>query len=528
VSNIYKEGENRKQQMFFPPSIDEYVSQDNQVRVIDDYVELLDMVELGFTKSALNSADGQPAYHPKLLLKIYIYGYLNKIRSSRKLELEIKRNIEMMWLCANLQPSAKTISNFRKENAKPLKKVFREFVLLCKNIDLITGEIVAVDGAFLRANASKNQLISKKTVVADLKEVDEKIDAYLKAMRFADKEDKKERNLTLPTNKLDSMQKRKTKLDKDLALLEEMGVTQYNRTDPDAKLMIKPAHNLMAYNAQIAVDKKFRFIVATEVSSSNNDYGKLHHMAIKTKEITNAKKMTILADTGYYSIQEIAKCQEDNIDAIVAVPNKEKAQKDRGYYLHSDFKYDKDRDCFICPNHQILSKTNSVITKANGTKGYVYRAGSKTCKSCPLKDKCIPTKTPYKRVLRLEYEDTHIHHKKKMKTSTAKKLIRQRGALVEHPFGTIKQTLGWSHYLVRGKEKVSGENALIMFTYNFKRLLNLIGIDLFRKLIRAIKSGKLEDIKAEIAANIANFGLNLFYFYKIVFFLDFRGKKCYC
>ena len=175
--------------MFFPPSIDEYVSQDNQVRVIDDYVELLDMVELSFTKSALNLADGQPAYHPKLLLKIYIYGYLNKIRSSRKLELEIKRNIEMMWLCANLKPSAKTISNFRKENAKPLKKVFREFVLLCKNIDLITGEIVAIDGAFLRANASKNRLISKKTVVADLKEVDEKIDAYLKAMKFADKED---------------------------------------------------------------------------------------------------------------------------------------------------------------------------------------------------------------------------------------------------------------------------------------------------------------------------------------------------
>jgi len=162
MSNIYKEGMHRKQQMFFPPSIDEYVSEDNPVRAIDDYVELLDMAELGFTKSALNSAEGQPAYHPKLLLKIYIYGYLNKIRSSRKLEREIKRNIEMMWLCAGLTPSNKTISNFRKENAKPLKKVFREFVLLCKELELITGEVVAVDGAFLRANASKNKLITKK------------------------------------------------------------------------------------------------------------------------------------------------------------------------------------------------------------------------------------------------------------------------------------------------------------------------------------------------------------------------------
>ena len=250
MSNIYKQGENRKQQLLFPPSIDDYVSKDNPVRAIEDYVELLDMVALGFTKSALNSTDGQPAYHPKLLLKIYIYGYLNKIRSSRKLEQEIKRNIEMMWLCAGLTPSYKTISDFRKENAKPLKKVFREFVLLCKELELITGEIVAVDGAFLKANASKNQLITKKTIEKDLKEVDEKIDKYLKTMEFEDSQAKRDKNLKPPVETLSKMKKRKDKLDKDLALLEEMGVTQYNRTDPDAKLMVKPAHNLMAYNSQ--------------------------------------------------------------------------------------------------------------------------------------------------------------------------------------------------------------------------------------------------------------------------------------
>jgi len=207
MSNIYKKGENRKQQMFFPPSIDEYVSQDNQVRAIEDYVELLDMIKLGFTKSALNSSDGQPAYHPKLLLKIYIYGYLNKIRSSRKLETEIKRNIEMMWLCTGLKPSNKTISNFRKENAKALKKIFRKFVLLWKELDLITGELVAIDGAFLRANASKNQLITKKTVVKDLEKIDERIDEYLKTMEFADSEEKKEKNLKPPLEKFSKMKK---------------------------------------------------------------------------------------------------------------------------------------------------------------------------------------------------------------------------------------------------------------------------------------------------------------------------------
>ena len=203
MSNIYKKGENRKQKLFFPASIDEYVSDDNPVRAIEDYVELLNMVTLGFTKAALVSIDGQPAYHPKLLLKIYIYGYLNKIRSSRKLESEIKRNIEMMWLCAGLQPSYKTIADFRKENSKALKKVFREFVLLCKELDLITGELVAIDGAFLRANASKNQLIMKKSVDRDLKKIDEKIEAYLETLAFVDSQEKKEQSLKLPpSNKL--------------------------------------------------------------------------------------------------------------------------------------------------------------------------------------------------------------------------------------------------------------------------------------------------------------------------------------
>jgi len=504
MSNIYKKGENRKQQMFFPPSIDEYVSNDHSVRAIEEYVELLNMVTLGFTKAALVRTDGQPAYHPKLLLKIYIYGYLNKIRSSRKLETEIKRNIEMMWLCAGLQPSYKTIADFRKENSKALKKVFREFVLLCKNLDLIMGELVAIDGAFLRANASKNQLIMKKSVDRDLKKIDEKIASYLETLAFADSQEKKEKFLKLPpSNKLAQMKERKAKLDKDLALLEELGLSQYNRTDPDAKLMVKPAHNLMAYNAQIVVDDTFKFIVATEVSSQNNDSNKLHKMAIETKSITQNGSMTMVGDTGYYSAKEIDKCHQDNIDVVVAIPNKEKQQKDRGFYVHSDFVYDEKNDHYICPNQQTLTKRKSTILKENGSKSMVYKVGSKICNACPLRDNCIPKKTACKSVTRLEYSKAVTSHKEKMKTDRAKELVKKRGSIVEHPFGTIKQHLGWSHFLVRGIEKVSGENALIMFTYNFRRLLNLIGIALFRKLIIAIKDGDIEAIKAEILAYIA-------------------------
>jgi len=503
MSNIYKQGTNRKQQMFFPPSIDEYVSQDNQVRAIEDYVELLDAAKLGFTNASLGSADGQPAYHPKLLLKIYIYGYLNKIRSSRKLEQEIDRNIEMMWLCAGLKPRYKTIANFRKDNAAALKKVFREFVLLCKELELIEGELVAVDGAFLRANASKNQLITKKTVVKDLEKLDSKIEEYLKALSFADKEEKKDKALKpLPTNSLPKMKKRKEKLDKDLALLEEMGVTQYNRTDPDAKLMIKPAHNLMAYNAQIAVDKKYKFIVATDVSSKGRDLDQLHSMASKTKEITGNDNITIVGDTGYYSPKELKKCADDNIEVIVPSVNRSQAQKDKGKFIREAFVYDKSSDTYICPDQQDLVRSSTVYK--NGKILYSYRGSSAMCRECPLRENCIPSKTAHKKIFRWEYEEIVENHLEKMKTNEAKNILKQRGSIVEHPFGTIKQILGWSHFLVRGKEKVSGENALIMFTYNFKRMLNLIGIDLFRKLIIAIKEGDIESIREEIAAYIAH------------------------
>jgi len=519
--NIYKQGRDREEELYLPPSIDEYVSEDNQVRAIEDYVELLNMVELGFSKSDLQSSDGQPAYHPKLLLKIYIYGYLNRIRSSRRLEREIKRNIEMMWLCAGLTPSYKTISNFRKENSEPLKKVFREFVLLCKDLDLITGELVAVDGAFLRANASKNQLIMKKSVERDLKKIDEKIEAYLRNMEFSDKEEKKERGLKpLPINNLAKIVKRKAKLDKDLALLKEMDVIQYNRTDPDAKVMVKPAHNLMAYNSQIVVDSTFKFIVATDVSSIGQDTNQLYNMASQAKEILNQERLDVVADKGYYNTNNIKKCIDNNITPFLATP-KYKPTSNNIFFSSDQFVYNEEEDYYRCPNNQSLTKA-SYTQKKNGRTKFIYTGTTPICKSCPLREKCMPPKTAYKRVYRWEYQEILNQHIEKMETEKAKKIIKKRGSIVEHPFGTIKQNLGWSHFLVRGKEKVSGENALIMFTYNFKRLLNLIGVVLFKKLIIALKNGNIEDIKAEIVAFIVViFHLGLLY----LLFLDLKNKN---
>jgi hypothetical protein len=403
-----------------------------------------------------------------------------------------------------LKPRYRTIADFRKDNAKPLKKVFREFVLLCKELTLIQGDLVAVDGAFLRANASKNQLITKKTVTKDLEKIDNKIEEYLQALSFADKEEKKDKALKpLPTNNLPKMKKRKAKLDKDLALLEEMGVTQYNRTDPDAKLMVKPAHNLMAYNAQIAVDSKYKFIVATDVSSDGNDNNQLHSMATQCKDVLGQDKLNIAGDTGYHSAKGIKACMDDNITPFTPSSKSKDTQKKRGMFAQDKFYYDSGKDVYICPNNQELQKT-SYVQKRGDKVNLIYRGTSAMCNACGLRGKCLPQKTACKSIYRWEHQEVLEQHAQIMQTKQAKEAIRQRSALVEHPFGTTKQTLGWSHFLVRGKEKVSGENALIMFTYNFKRMFNLIGIDLFRKLIIALKEGDTEAIREEIVAYIAH------------------------
>ena len=313
--------------------------------------------------------------------------------------------------------------------------------------------------------------------------------------------DKKENNLKLPVNELSKLKDKKAKLDKDLALLEELGLTQYNRTDPDAKVMVKPSHNLMAYNVQIAADNDYKFIVATDVVLEGNDSHQLYNMALKSKEISSNEKTTITTDAGYFDGEEIKKCIDNNINIVVPPSQTGQVQGAKGKFKKEDFKYDGSNDCYICPNNQLLTKKETLIKKAN-KRYFQYSISSKICKNCPIKHKCL-AKSKSKTILRWEHAKVIDNFKAKMQTDEAKAIIKKRGSIVEHIFGTIKQTLGWSHFLVRGKEKVSGENALIMFTYNFKRLLNLIGITLFRELIKAVKIGNIEDIKPKIAKVLA-------------------------
>jgi hypothetical protein len=392
-----------------------------------------------------------------------------------------------MWLTQGLTPSYKTIANFRKDNPEALQKIFKEFTILIKDIKLITGDLVAVDGAYLRANASKNTLIMKKTVKKDLAKIDEDIKNYMTILDTLDKEDKNNSNLKISKEDIKKLEEKKERLQKDLDLLESLKKEQYNKTDKDATAMSKPSHNLMAYNAQIAVDHKYKFIVATDISTNGHDLDQLHNMATKTKEIVDNPHMIVTADKGYYSSKEIKKCIEDSIETIV--PPRATAQSKKikdGRFAKKHFTYNHEEDCYICPNNQKLLKVKNQYER-NGRMLDIYRVSSKYCQICPLKKNCITNRVKNKYVYRWEHENIIDTYNKKMGTPQAKAIVKKRGSIVEHPFGTIKRTLGWDHFLVRTKKKVLGENALIMFTYNFKRLLNLIGIELFKKLCLAIK-----------------------------------------
>jgi len=287
--------------------------------------------------------------------------------------------------------------------------------------------------------------------------------------------------------------------------------------------MVKPAHNLMAYNSQICVDDKFKFIVATDVTSSGTDKQELHHMAMQTKEVITSPDLVILADKGYYSAAEIKKCVDDEIKTLVPYAQTGQQQKNAGKFTKDKFVYNAETDCYICPNNEEIPKSISSNIR-NGRLMFIYRPKISTCTACPIKDKCLGKTTRYKQIQRWEEQELLDKYYQDLKTPEAKALMKKRGSIVEHPFGTIKRNLGWDHFLVRSKKKVQGENALIMFTYNFKRLLNLIGIVLFKKLLIALKDGDITKTREEIASHIASFRLYILNFLRYLFMVQLSKK----
>ena len=402
------------------------MSPDNPVRAIESYVEALDLTALGFRHADRGVGEaGQPPYAPADLLKLYLYGYLNRVRSSRRLEQEAQRNLELIWLIRGLTPGYRTIAEFRKVNAAALKAASRDFVLLMRELDLVGGEAVAIDGAFFHGDASKASITTRKRLAAELAAVEREIETYNKELDTNDAAEAERAPKARwqrrggdssggdLAEKVAALMAKRAQAQADLDRLDKSGETQLSRTDPDARLLAKSGQTVAGYNVQIAVDDKHKLIVASEVVNDGNDKGQLHAMAKAAKEAVGAETIEALADTGYYNGPELKACEEDGIVAYVPEPDRTARLEAQGRFSHEDFIYDAAADAYRCPAGELLRPTER--RQRNGDRLLIrYMSRKSVCDACPLRGRCLTEATPKRSVFRWEHEDVLERHRARM------------------------------------------------------------------------------------------------------------------
>ena len=471
------EGENRFQSTLFPERLDDYIAEDNAVRVVDAFVEKLDLRSLGF-EGVDPSDTGRPAYHPAVLLKLYIYGYLNSIQSSRRLEREAQRNVELIWLTGRLMPVFKTIASFRRDNRQAIRKVCLSFVELCRELELFSAKLVAIDGSKFKAVNSRDKNFTRKSVRRRIKKTQANIDRYLAKLDAVDKEEPEIREVTADElkQKIASMEAKMEELKEREIEVEAHPDKQVSVTDEDARSMMRPGGgSVVGYNVQTAVDEKHHLIVSHEVTNATTDRRQLDKMAKQAKEVLRKKKLKVVADAGYYEGHSIAACYEADITALVPKPNTSPAQS-KGRYPKADFRYDVKKNEYVCPAGERLTKRCESNEK--GKTLWVY--WTNRCGSCPLKADC--TTGTERRIKRWEKED--ILDKAAVELKQARDAMRQRKALVEHPFGTLKQAMGATHFVTKRLPSVKAEMSLHVLAYNMKRAINVLGAE---KIINALQ-----------------------------------------
>lgn len=467
------EGVSRDQRQLLVPSLDELFAPDHPVRVIDAFVEALDLEGLGFGK-VVAEATGRPPYSPGDLLKLYLYGYLNQVRSSRRLEREAERNLEVQWLINRVTPSFKTIAAFRQEHPQALLGVCRAFIQFCRGQALYGGELVAIDGSKVEAVASRRKVITPKRLEKQLAAIDRKIAEHLEAMDAADRAEADEAPIDVAAA-LAALRDRHEQVTAQAAALAQEGVAQKVLGEPEARLMRTARHgHQVAYNAQVAVDGKNGLIAAFDLTNDGNDLTQLHPMASAAKEALGVEALTAVADTGYSNGEQGKACREDGITAIVPRPevvNPEGAE----FFSRDAFSYDAERDCWTCPAGATLTLRSTSRTKQK------WRYETKACAGCALKPKC--TKAKARSILRDFHEDDRqAMHARTLADPGA---MKRRRALAEHPFGCIKAMMGHPRFVVRGLEKAKAELALAVLGFNLKRAVSLLGVAALLTILRA-------------------------------------------
>ena len=472
----YVEGVERTQATLFPDRLDDFVGADNPVRVVDAFVDALDLGELCFTRAAPAST-GRPGYHPAVLLKLYVYGYLNRIASSRRLEREASRNVELMWLTGRLAPDHKTIADFRRENGKAIRQACSRFVLLCRRMGLFGDAVVAIDGSKFKAVNNRDQNFTPAKMQRRLAEIEAAIARYMAEMDGADAEPGGEERVEHLEQKLASLHAYIAELKIVDEQLRASADGQVSLTDPDARSMNARGSGIVGYNVQAAVEAGHHLVVAHDVVMTGSDRAQLSRMASAAREATGAGSVEVVADRGYYSGQEVLACEGAGIAAHVPKTITSNAVAD-GRFGKDAFVYDASSDSYRCPAGEAL--THRCTSVENGMRIRVYWTSG--CKTCPMRTSCTTGKE--RRVRRWEHE--HVLDAMEGRLARRPELMRVRRSTVEHVFGTIKSWMGATHFLTRGLANVRTEIGLQVLAYNLKRVMAIVGI---APLMAAIRAG---------------------------------------
>lgn len=458
----YVQGQDRNQATLFPETVDEYIDEENPVRFLDVFINELDLVTLGF-QYAQTKSTGRPPYNPGDLLKLYLYGYLNTIRSSRKLERECARNVELIWLLRRLKPDFKTIADFRKNNSLAIRRVCGQFTLLCKQLKLFSGQLVAIDGSKFRAVNSKKRNFTKSKLKALLANIDKKINNYMTLLDSTDKQEAGTNGSNEPglQEKIATYKERRSTYEALLKEMDRSGQSQASLVDPDSRRM---KNGIVGYNVQTAVDSKNKLIVAGDVTNEENDKKQLERMAKAAKETLEQDTLDVVADKGYYDKNKIRGCLNDKIIPYIDKPRTSSCKK-KGLYSKDDFRYDKQQDCYWCPGGEKLT----VEFVDNKNERIVYATAG--CATCCLRRQCTTNKMGRK-IYR--WRDEYLLEETAQRVSLCPDIMRRRKALVEHPFGTLKRVMNQGYFLTRGLDKVRTEFSLSVLAFNLKRVLNLV------------------------------------------------------
>jgi len=471
-------GADRTQTTLFPPCVDDWIDEENPVRVVDAFVDALHLAKLGFA-GVEPAATGRPSYHPSVLLKLYIYGYLNRIQSSRRLEREADRNVELMWLVGRLVPDHKTIADFRRDNGAAIKQVCSRFVLLCREMGLLAGRSVAIDGSKFKAVNNRDRNFTKAKLERRRQQIEESVARYLSQLDTADRQDPTD----IMAAKSERLKEKIARLEQEMKRLDGLEAQmlsspdqQVSLTDPDARSMSSSGRGtgVVGYNVQVAVDTDHHIIVTHEVTNVGTDRAQLSGMAIKAKDVFGAEKLDVVSDRGYFSSEQILASEKAGITVTLPKPLTSQA-KFAGRFGKQDFVYIPDQNTYRCPAGETLTYRYTNV-EAGLT---VSRYWTSNCPKCPIKARCTPA--PERRVSRWEHE--HILEAMQRRLDANPNAMRVRRQTVEHPFGTLKARMGATHFLMKTKPRVSTEMALHVLAYNLTRVLNIVGV---RRMLSAI------------------------------------------